>query len=220
VSAKLKDGRTNWVRVKSLAGEPCRVQPNMDGQVKLLVNGMPVELPSAVGGLYELPLGKGDEAVLYTGQNIPDLTVTPLPVAPEDANPFGGVRKLKPSLSTGKAAKASSSFGKTYAPSKAFDNDPATRWAGKAGTRNGWLEVDLGEERGVSHVVIHELQFASTKEFTVECEVGGKWKQVARGTTIAGVKKFTFTPVKTRRVRLNLIKTEDDVPTIGEFQIF
>ena len=220
VSAELKDGRTNWVRIKSLAGEPCRVQPNVAGAARVVINGTPVEVKACNDGVYDLPLEKGDVAVLYAGEKMPDMTVRPIPFAAEDINPHGGVRKLKPSLSSGKSAKASSFWSKTYAPDKAFDNDLNTRWAGANGTREGWLEVDLGEEQAVSSVVVHEIQFPSTKEFSVECDVNGEWKEVARGKTIAGTKKLTFTPVKTGRVRLNLLKTEDDVPTIGEFQVF
>ncbi len=104
-------------------------------------------------------------------------------------------------------------------PAKAVDDDPATRWAGAAGTRSGWLEVDLGEARSVSKVELAELEFPSTQEFTIECQVNGAWQEVARGTTINGTKVLTFPPVQTRRVRVNLLKTLDDVPTLGEFRV-
>ena len=82
------------------------------------------------------------------------------------------------------------------------------------------MEIDLGEVKTVSRIVIAELEFPSTQRFSVEFQVDGGWKEVARGTTIAGTKAFTFPPVRTRRARLNLIETKDDVPTIGEFQLF
>jgi hypothetical protein len=222
VSARRKGGKTSWVRVKSLAGEPCRVQPGLSGKASVLINGKPSKITASADGMYKLPLVKGDEAILYTGGSVPDLTVSPLPADPEKINPFGGPRKvvLKPSLSSGKSARASSTWGRAYAPAKAFDNNPATRWAGAAGTRSGWLEVDLGEVKTVGRILIAELQFPSTQQFSVQCEVNGAWKEVIRGTVIAGTKKFTFPQVKTQKVRLNVIKTKDDVPTIGEFQIF
>jgi alpha-L-fucosidase 2 len=220
VSAKREQGRTAWVRIKSLAGEPCRVQPNFGTRANLLINGKSIDVVPTPAGIYELPLGTGDEAVLYRGETVPGLTIRPLPAAPEDVNPFGGVRRLKPSLSTGSTATASSTYSKTYAPSMAVDNDPTTRWAGAHGTRNAWLEINLPEKKTVTRVVIHELQFPSTQAFTVECDVSGAWQEVARGTTIAGMKKLSFSPVTTRRIRLNLLKTVDDVPTIGEFQVF
>ena len=130
--------------------------------------------------------------------------------------------KLKPSLSSGKTATSSSSWRAGYAASKAFDNDPATRWAGAAGTRSGWLEVDLGKVKTVGRVAIAELEFPSGQEFTVEYQYGS-WQEVARGTTIDGMKKFTFPPVQTQCVRLNILRTEAanyPVPTISEMQVF
>jgi len=82
------------------------------------------------------------------------------------------------------------------------------------------LEVDLGEEKRIGRVVIAELEFPSTQEFTVQCEINGIWKEIARGTTIAGMKTLTFPQVQTQKVRLDFTKTEGDVPTIGEFQLF
>jgi hypothetical protein len=222
VSAELKDGKTAWVRIKSLAGEPCRVQPNLSGKVKVLINGKPMEIGRSEDGVYELPLAKGDEAILRTDGSTTDLIISPLPADPREINPFGSPRtlKLKPSLSSGKRATASSSWGNVYAPSKAFDDDPDTRWAGVVGSRSGWLQVDLGEVKTIRRMVIAELQFPSTQEFTVEYQAGGEWREIARGTTIAGMKQFAFPPVQTQRVRLNLLKTQDDVPTIGDLQLF
>ena len=37
VSAARKDGKTQWVRVKSLAGERCRIRPGLEGEVKATV---------------------------------------------------------------------------------------------------------------------------------------------------------------------------------------
>jgi len=220
VSAERKNGKTAWVRIKSLAGEPCRIQPGLSGDTTVLISGKQAKLTPSADGIYTLPLAKGDEAILYTGGRVPDLTITPLPVDATEINPFGGPRKLKPSLSSGKPATASSSWGARYAPAKAFDKDPTTRWAGATGTRSGWLKVDLGEVKTIGRVVIAELEFPSTQEFIVECRVNGAWKELVRGTTIAGTKRYTFPPVETQWIRLNIIKTQNDVPTIGELQLF
>jgi len=219
VSAKREAGKTAWVRVKSLAGEPCRLQPAIDGPASVTINGKKIEI-TAADGIYELPLAKGDEAVLRAAGEEAELIVEPLPVDPMEANPFGGVRKMALSLSTDRPATASSSWNANYAPAKAFDRDPTTRWAGANGSRRGWLEVDLGEGKTVGRAIISELQFASTVEFSVEYQADGKWRELVRGTTIAGTKTFTFPPVQTQKVRLNLLKTVDDVPTIGEFQLY
>jgi len=222
VSAKRKGGKTVWVRIKSLAGEPCRVQPGLGEKATVLINGKPTKAARSDDGIYKLPLGESDEAILYPAGSVPDFTISPLPADPKEINPFGGPRRaiFKPSLSTGKSAKASSAWGRAYGPAKAFDNDPNTRWAGAHGTRSGWLEADLGQEKTVGRVVIAEILFPSTQQFTVECHINGAWKKIARGSTIGDLKELTFPQVKTRRVRLNIVKTKGDVPTVGEFQVF
>jgi alpha-L-fucosidase 2 len=89
VSAARKSGETRWVRMKSLAGEPCRVEPGMDAaNMKLLVNGKPTKWKSLADGVYELPLSKGDAALLFTGNRPPELLVEPLPRKAEERNPY------------------------------------------------------------------------------------------------------------------------------------
>jgi hypothetical protein len=69
VSAARKAGKTQWVRVKSLAGEPCRIQ--IDGKV------------------HELRLAKGEETVIGDGDRI----VLPLPADLAKINSFGAKSK-------------------------------------------------------------------------------------------------------------------------------
>ena len=110
VSANAQAGQTQWIRIKSLAGEPCRVL--VGGQVK------------------ELQLAKGEERLLYVGDKRPAPVITPLSVAPADANPHG-LRKAAidtSAASTGKPAKASSVWSRGYDAAKALDGDESTRW--------------------------------------------------------------------------------------------
>jgi hypothetical protein len=65
VSASRKNGQTEWVRVKSLAGEPCRLQ--IDGKTQ------------------ELRLAKGEEKIV--GASAP--VVAPLLMDPSQANAWG-----------------------------------------------------------------------------------------------------------------------------------
>ncbi len=93
VSAELKGGRTAWVRVKSLAGEPCRVQPNLGGKTTVRINGKPVEITPSADGIHELPLAKGDEAILQSAGSTVDLVVRPVAADPAMTNPFGSPRE-------------------------------------------------------------------------------------------------------------------------------
>jgi hypothetical protein len=103
VSANRKDGNTEWVRVKSLAGEPCRVQAVFASTPKLRINGDTAQLQPAANGIYDLPLKKDDEALLFVGKQANPL-VKPVPMAEEDANPWGGDKHPAPALSTGNIA--------------------------------------------------------------------------------------------------------------------
>jgi alpha-L-fucosidase len=63
---------------------------------------------------------------------------------------------------------------------------------------------------------------AWVKLFQPGCFVGfngGGWKELARGTTIAGEKESKFQPVTARYVRLNILKATE-VPTIEEFDLY
>ena len=64
VSAKRTGGQTQWVRIKSLAGEPCRVRPGLDGQVSIK-GGRQHKLKQVSPGIYEIDIKKGYEVLLY-----------------------------------------------------------------------------------------------------------------------------------------------------------
>lgn len=84
VSASRKNGRTEWVRVKSLAGEPCRIRPDLEGEIQATVPMTP-----AGDGAYDLKLAKGDEAMLYAGTCLPRCVLAPVAVDPSKANFYG-----------------------------------------------------------------------------------------------------------------------------------
>lgn len=81
VSAVRRKGKTQFVRIKSLAGEPCIVKTDMlqpliavSGDKKLKV--IPLE-----NDVVQIDLRKGEEALLYAVGTEPDFTIMPL--APE-----------------------------------------------------------------------------------------------------------------------------------------
>jgi alpha-L-fucosidase 2 len=90
VSAKRSGGKTRWIRVKSLAGEPCRVVHAM-GQTPQAVNaeGKKIKVKDLGGGVIELPLSKGDEALLFSGKAPQRANIAPVTLAPEDCNYWG-----------------------------------------------------------------------------------------------------------------------------------
>lgn len=113
---------------------------------------------------------------------------------------------------------ASSVWGPGHEAEKAFDGDETTRWGAAPGTRDGWLEIDLGVEKPIGRATVVELAFPRTQEFVIEYKHGGEWKPLHHGTTIGGKRVFEFSPVNARHVRLHILKA-NDVPTIEEFNL-
>lgn len=59
VSARREGGLTQWVRIKSLAGEPCRVRPGIEGEMDI-DGDRTYTLIDEAAGVYEVPLAEGD----------------------------------------------------------------------------------------------------------------------------------------------------------------
>jgi hypothetical protein len=88
VSAKRQNGKTVFVRIKSLKGESCIIMPALEGEIQ--INGSrSFLLEELETGRYSLDLMQGEEAVLWSSNQIPDLTLSPLPAEPEKTNSFG-----------------------------------------------------------------------------------------------------------------------------------
>jgi alpha-L-fucosidase 2 len=81
VSAVRKAGKTQFVRVKSLAGEPCKVLPgNLSGpfDVQSLTGGSAPAFTTNSDGTVSISLGTGDDVVIITKGSTPDLTIAPV----------------------------------------------------------------------------------------------------------------------------------------------
>jgi len=66
VSAKRTGGQTQWVRIKSLAGEPCLVRTDIIGEVRAK-GGRPFTLEKVAPGTCRIDLRKGEEVFLESG---------------------------------------------------------------------------------------------------------------------------------------------------------
>jgi hypothetical protein len=219
VSAGRRGGKTRWVRVKSLAGEPCRIRPGFDGAFRHAPET--VALHETAPGVFAVDLPRDAEILLFQepGDRLPE--AAPCAIPAKSHNLFGVKNPklaLAPALSTGKPMRASSVWSTGFDAAKAADDDPSTRWGAAQNSRSGWLEVDLGAEQRVGSVEIWELNFPRVQAFTVEVRQGDVWLEVARGTTIKGRKKIPFAPVKARQVRL-VIHEASEVPTLEEFRV-
>jgi alpha-L-fucosidase len=123
------------------------------------------------------------------------------------------------SLAFEKKVRASNVYQRigNYGPEKAVDDDPATRWATDSGTKQAWLEVDLGEPKKFNRLKIAE-EFDRVRKFEVQYESGSQWKTLLGGTKIGAAYSKTFEPVMARKVRLHILDATDG-PTIWEFQL-
>jgi len=67
VSAKRSAGVTQWVRIRSLAGEPCRVKPGLIGKIRIK-GDRSLKVKEDSPGIYAIDLNKGDHVLLH-GEN-------------------------------------------------------------------------------------------------------------------------------------------------------
>ncbi|MBC8101969.1 MAG: hypothetical protein H7Z41_05210, partial [Cytophagales bacterium] len=88
VSARRTGGVTQFVRIRSLAGEPCRIVPGLPGEARVF-STRPLTLQTQGSGVYSLDLRKGEEAILYTGTSLPDLRIAALASPAAESNAWG-----------------------------------------------------------------------------------------------------------------------------------
>ncbi len=88
VSASRKAGKTEFVRIRSLAGEPCIIKPSIEGKPEIW-NPDGRKLEEVEKGCYQIPLKKGEEVILYPRDIKPDLTISPIPMDKNQINYFG-----------------------------------------------------------------------------------------------------------------------------------
>ncbi|MBC8131891.1 MAG: hypothetical protein H7X95_02845, partial [Deltaproteobacteria bacterium] len=81
VSAVRKAGVTQFVRVKSLAGEPCRIRTDL-ARPLTVTSKRPLTLTERTDGTFDLDLRRDEEAVVTSRGTAPDLTVRAIPSTP------------------------------------------------------------------------------------------------------------------------------------------
>jgi hypothetical protein len=89
VSARRENGKTQWVSIRSLAGEPCRIKV-ADWTGELSVTGArPVTAKPLGSGQYELNLKTGEQVVLCPKGNASQPVIEPIAHRAELLNCFG-----------------------------------------------------------------------------------------------------------------------------------
>ena len=122
-----------------------------------------------------------------------------------------------------KSAKVSNVFRnqqEVHGPQQAIDHDLTTRWAMDFGKDKGWIELDLGQPRKISKIIIDERALNYIKKHQIDYRVGDTWHKLLEGDYIKNYVK-SFPPVTARYVRLSSFDTDAPTggPTVRDFSV-
>lgn len=92
VSAKRQAGRTSYVEIKSLAGEPCKMNTGMNGNIKIA--GKYNSFKDLGHGIVEIVIPKGAAVILYDSESLPDTTLSPV-VQTGRYGPWGEAKAIR-----------------------------------------------------------------------------------------------------------------------------
>jgi alpha-L-fucosidase 2 len=93
VSAVRREGRTSWIRVRSLEGEPCRIRTGWHGIVRWKLLGSDIQHSTVLNekeGFIQIDLAKGEEVILYQGNEMTELSIQSVNVPGRPIRLFGG----------------------------------------------------------------------------------------------------------------------------------
>ena len=131
--------------------------------------------------------------------------------------------RFNTNLALNKPAKASTVRGNSevYSAEMATDGNKETYWATNDQEKTGNLEIDLGEAKIVSFILIQEyIKLGQRiKSFSVEIEKDGNWQEVARGTTIGYKRILRIAPVEAQKVRI-VFQDAKACPVISNVAIY
>ncbi|MGI8542884.1 MAG: discoidin domain-containing protein, partial [Aridibacter sp.] len=166
---------------------------------------------------------------------------TPTPTATTTPTPSSG--RMNYALATmGSVATASSFAGGDYLPSKTINGDRRgytwttnNLWVSDAGLPH-WLEINFGQARTIDEIDVFTIQddawnpvepnmqmeFTSTYgniDFNVQYWNGSAWVTINSVTGNRKVwKQFTFAPITTSKIRVNITGSADDYAYMTEVE--
>jgi beta-glucanase (GH16 family) len=137
----------------------------------------------------------------------------------------GGDQGGEQLLSYGRPGAASTSQNdgacSNCVPAKAFDRDPATRWATSAWSDPGWISVDLGATATISRVVLQwDPAFATAYQLQVSDD-NANWRTIYSTTTGKGFKETLAVTGTGRYVRMyGTARSNGYGYSLWEFQVY
>jgi alpha-L-fucosidase len=102
-----------------------------------------------------------------------------------------------------------------------LDSDPLTFWTPGENQQTCSLEIELAKDQPFSMLMLQEnfRNGQRVEEFVFEAKIGGRWQEIARGTTIGYKRILQFEEVKAGKVRLKITASRDN-PEIAGFGLF
>jgi alpha-L-fucosidase len=131
--------------------------------------------------------------------------------------------RFRTNLALNKPAKASVVRGNSpvYEASMVTDGNKETYWTTNDEVHNGNLEIDLGEPKLISFILLQEyIKLGQrVKNFAVEIEKDGNWQEVAKGTTIGYKRILRIPQVETKKVRI-VFEDARACPVISNVEVY
>ncbi len=194
-----------------------------DGEVKLPpINNKIISARLLTGGKMEFR--QSDTEILFSipQENRHDIDTIVEITIDGSAKDIVPVNLSSGSLAFAKSALASSTYNTDFSVDKAFDDDDSTRWAAADSNdaQQSWLEVDFGQQQTISIILISEFG-SKIQSYELQQEVENEWKTFHSGTTI-GIRHTIVLPipVTAQKIRLNILKSSENSPSIYELQLF
>jgi len=124
-------------------------------------------------------------------------------------------------LAANSTATSENIWNEKHHPKLMFDNNMETFWATKDGTTAASVIIDLPEEKTFDLIVLGEnIEYGQRVSlFSIEALHGDNWYVVAEGTTIGYKRILKREPIRTSRLRLNILDA-NNCPLISTFGVY
>jgi hypothetical protein len=128
------------------------------------------------------------------------------------------------------AVKASSSFSDEYAPEGIISGGKGAfeagihrkkDWVARGDQKPQWFEADFEKPEVISAIKLGEPRGRLLiRKYTVEYNDNGTWKTLFSGDRIGPDFAMIFDPVKTDKVRLNILEYAPNDPGLSTFKVY
>nr|WP_153449864.1 discoidin domain-containing protein [Streptomyces smaragdinus] len=202
-TATISQVTLNW---EAAYGRAFRIETSADGTTWTTVH----QTTTSTGGVQNLAVsGTGRFVRMYGTQRATPYGYSLWEFQVYGTTGGGGPSPTETLLSYGKTGSASSSQNDgacwECSPARAFDRDPASRWATSATTGwtdPGWIAVDLGAQAQISKVVL-QWDPAYARSYRIEVsDDGTTWRTIYSTTTGTGFKQTLTVSGTGRHVRM------------------